>query len=139
MVRPNLQERIEQLLEQRLLIMDGAMGTMLQRLRLTERDFRGERFAEHPQDLLGNNDLLSLTRPDAVRSVHDAYLLSGADIIETNTFTATSVAQADYQLQHLAYEINLASARIAREAADALRRRCHRPDEPGAVDLAARR
>jgi 5-methyltetrahydrofolate--homocysteine methyltransferase len=107
------------LLAQRIVVLDGAMGTMLQRLRLSESDFRGERFASHAVDLKGNNELLSLTRPDIVREVHDAYLAAGADIVETNTFGATSIAQADYRLADLARELNVAAARIARQAADA--------------------
>jgi len=107
------------LLRQRIVVIDGAMGTMIQRHKLTEADFRGERFADHPKDLKGNNDLLSITRPDVIRSIHDAYLAAGADIIETNTFGATSIAQEDYGLAGLAREMNQASARIARAAADA--------------------
>ena len=107
------------LLQQSIAIIDGAMGTMIQRYRLSEADFRGERFADHPKDLKGNNDLLQLTRPDVVRAIHDAYLAAGADIIETNTFGATSVAQEDYGLAHAARDINLAAAQIARQAADA--------------------
>ena len=107
------------LLRQRIVVIDGAMGTMIQRHKLTEADFRGERFADHPKDLKGNNDLLSITRPDVIRGIHDAYLAAGADIIETNTFGATSIAQEDYGLAGLAREMNQASARIARTAADA--------------------
>ena len=107
------------LLAQRIAIIDGAMGTMVQQHRLSEADFRGARFADHPKDLKGNNDLLPLTRPDIIRAIHDAYLDAGADIIETNTFGATSIAQDDYGLGHLAHEMNLAAARIARAAADA--------------------
>jgi 5-methyltetrahydrofolate--homocysteine methyltransferase len=107
------------LLRQRIVVIDGAMGTMLQRFRLSEADFRGERFGAHPRDLKGNNDLLSLTRPDVVRQIHDAYLAAGADLIETNTFGATSIAQADYGLATVARELNLAAARLARAAADA--------------------
>jgi 5-methyltetrahydrofolate--homocysteine methyltransferase len=107
------------LLRQRIVIIDGAMGTMIQRLRLTEADFRGARLADHPLDLKGNNDLLVLTRPDVVRDIHAAYLGAGADIVETNTFGATSIAQADYALAPLAREMNLAAARLARAAADA--------------------
>jgi 5-methyltetrahydrofolate--homocysteine methyltransferase len=91
---------------------------MLQRLQLTEADFRGARFADHPRDLRGNNDLLSLTKPEAVRAVHSAYLEAGADIVETNSFTSTAIAQADYGLAHLARELNAAAARLARDAAD---------------------
>ncbi len=108
------------LLAERIVIIDGAMGTMIQRHRLCEADFRGVRFADHARDLKGNNDLLVLTRPDVVRAIHDAYLAAGADIIETNTFGATSIAQADYALAHVAREMNVAAARLAREAADAV-------------------
>ena len=110
--------RLRELLAQRILLLDGAMGTMIQSLRLSEAEFRGARFADHPVDLRGNNDLLVLTRPDLVRNIHDQYLQAGADIIETNTFGATSIAQEDYRLAHLAYDINVAAARIARDAAD---------------------
>ncbi|MDP6946063.1 MAG: homocysteine S-methyltransferase family protein, partial [Myxococcota bacterium] len=95
------------------------MGTMIQREGLEEADYRGERLAQHPSDLKGNNDLLSLTRPDVIRGIHEAYLDAGADVIETNTFNATTISQADYGLEHLARELNQASARLAREAADA--------------------
>jgi 5-methyltetrahydrofolate--homocysteine methyltransferase len=108
------------LLARRIVIIDGAMGTLLQRHRLAEADFRGARLADHPTDLRGNNDLLVLTRPDVVRAVHDAYLAAGADIVETNTFGATSVAQSDYGLAHLAREMNVAAARLARAAVDAV-------------------
>ncbi len=111
-------ERLPSLLRERILVLDGAMGTMLQRHGFTEADFRGARFADHARDLRGDNDLLSLTRPGAVRDVHAAYLAAGADIITTNTFTATRIAQADYGLAELARELNEASARLARAAAD---------------------
>ncbi|HMO44810.1 MAG TPA: homocysteine S-methyltransferase family protein [Rubrivivax sp.] len=107
---------LPELLQQRILIIDGAMGTMIQRCRLTEEAFRGERFKDHPKDLKGNNDLLVLTRPEVVRRIHEQYLAAGADIIETNTFGATSIAQEDYGLGHLAREMNAAAARLAREA-----------------------
>jgi 5-methyltetrahydrofolate--homocysteine methyltransferase len=94
------------LLRERILVLDGTMGTMLQRHRFTEEDFRGARFADHPKDLRGNNDLLCLTRPDAVRAMHAAYLQAGADLVSTNSFTATRIAQADYGLEHRAREIN---------------------------------
>lgn len=100
-------------------IIDGGMGTTLQNDRLTEADYRGERFADHPGQLKGNNELLSLTRPAVIRRVHEAFLEAGAHIIETNTFGATTIAQEDYDLAPIAYELNVASARIAREAADA--------------------
>ena len=112
-------ERLPALLRDRILVLDGAMGTMVQRYRFSEADFRGERFADHPRDVRGNTDLLCLTRPDAVREIHAAYLAAGADIISTNSFTATRIAQADYGMADLAGEINEASARLAREAADA--------------------
>jgi 5-methyltetrahydrofolate--homocysteine methyltransferase len=107
------------ILQQRIAVIDGAMGTMIQRQRLSEADFRGTRFAGHPKDLKGNNDLLVLTRPDLVRSIHEQYLAAGADIVETNTFGATSIAQEDYGLAHLAREMNEAAARLARAACDA--------------------
>ena len=105
-------------LKKRILLLDGAMGSMLQTYRLTEADFRGDQFANHPCDLKGYNDLLCLTQPDIVREIHTSYCSAGADIIETNTFTSTSVSMADYQLEELAYQINAAAARIAREVAD---------------------
>ena len=105
-------------LAHRILVLDGAMGTMIQRYRLTEADYRGARFADLAQDVKGNNELLSLTRPEVIREIHAGYLAAGADLIETNTFGATTIAQADYHLAHLAREMNLASARIAREEAD---------------------
>ena len=111
-------ERLPQLLRERILVLDGAMGTMLQQHRLTEADFRGERFADHPKDVRGNSDLLVLTQPDIVRSIHAAYFAAGADIVSTNSFTATRIAQADYGLSHLARELNETAARLAREAAD---------------------
>jgi 5-methyltetrahydrofolate--homocysteine methyltransferase len=107
------------ILSQRIAIIDGAMGTMIQRHRLTEADFRSPRFADHPKDLKGNNDLLVLTRPDVIAAIHDQYRAAGADLIETNTFGATSIAQEDYGLAHLAREMNVAAARVARQAADA--------------------
>lgn len=110
---------IRQELDRRILIIDGAMGTMIQRYRLGENDFRGTRFAAWHKDLRGNNDLLSITRPDIIEEIHRQYLQAGADIIETNTFSSTSIAQSDYDMQDLAYELNVASARCARHAADA--------------------
>ena len=109
---------LPEILRQRLLILDGAMGTMIQRYPLTEEDFRGARFADHPKPLRGNNDLLSLTRPDIIRGIHAEYFAAGADMVETNTFSGTTIAQADYGLEHVVYEINYESARLAREAAD---------------------
>src|SRR5690606_40671410 len=113
------ERRLEELLARRVLVLDGAMGTMLQRHRLDETAFRGERLRDHPAELRGNNDILCITQPGIVRAVHEAYLEAGADIIETNTFNATAVSQRDYRCEHLVREINVAAARIAREAADA--------------------
>ena len=107
---------IESALASRILIIDGAMGTMIQRYKLEEADYRGERFKDWPSDVKGNNDLLSLTRPDIIKNIHLEYLNAGADIIETNTFSSTAIAQADYNMQSLAYELNVASAKIARQA-----------------------
>ena len=106
-------------LRQRILMLDGAMGTMIQRLRLDEAQFRGTRFAELSRDVRGNNELLNLTRPDVIGDIHASYLAAGADLIETNTFGANAIAQADYSLAHLVPEMNQAAARIARKAADA--------------------
>lgn len=106
------------LLTQRIAVLDGAMGTMIQRLRLGEDHYRGERFADFHRDVKGNNELLSLTRPDVIRDIHEGYLAAGADLIETNTFGATTVAQEDYDMAELADEMNLASARLARAACD---------------------
>jgi 5-methyltetrahydrofolate--homocysteine methyltransferase len=114
------------LLDQRIVVLDGAMGTMIQRYKLTEADFRGDRFAAHATDLKGNNELLALVRPDVIREIHKAYLEAGADVVETDTFGATRVAQADYGLQDIAYEMNVAAARLAREACDAV----STPDRP---------
>ena len=117
---------IEQLLRERILILDGAMGTMIQRHKLSEADFRGDRFRDHGHDLKGNNDLLTLTRPDIIADIHRQYFEAGADIIETNTFNSQSISQADYKLDHLAYELNVAAARLARRVADEFEAR-----EPG--------
>ena len=111
--------KLEDLVRRRILILDGAMGTMIQRYNLTEADFRGERFKEIPGLLKGNNDLLCLTRPDIVSDIHHKYLAAGADIIETNSFNATHISQADYHVEHCVRDINLAAARLARQAADA--------------------
>ena len=109
-------KNIRDLLKERILIIDGAMGTMIQRYKLTEADYRGERFKDWPSDLKGNNDLLSLTQPHIVKEIHKQYLEAGADIIETNTFSSTVIAQADYNMQSLAYELNVAAAKCARNA-----------------------
>jgi len=110
---------LARMLDERILILDGAMGTMIQRYDLGEADYRGAYLAGHTHDVKGDNDLLVLTRPEVIRAIHDAYLDAGADIIETNTFNATAIAQADYHLEDRVREINLAAARIARECADA--------------------
>jgi len=114
------------ILKNRIVILDGAMGTMIQRYKLTEADYRGERFKDHPKDLKGNNELLQFTRPDVITEIHEQYLAAGADLIETNTFGATSVAQEDYGLAHVAREMNVAGARLARAACD----KYSTPDKP---------
>ena len=119
---------LHELLSTRILILDGAMGTMIQRHKLTEQDFRGERFASHPRDLKGNSDLLVLTRPDVISSIHHEYLAAGADIIETNTFTSTAIAQADYSVESIVYELNVQGAGLARAAASDWSART--PDRP---------
>lgn len=111
-------KKIKSLLEEKILILDGAMGTMIQRHDLSEADFRGERFKDHTHSLKGNNDLLSITRPDIIKEIHRAYFEAGADIAETNTFSSTPIAQADYHLEDAVYDLNFQSAKIAREAAD---------------------
>ena len=119
-------QALPEILKTRIAILDGAMGTMIQRFKLTEADYRGERFKDFPKDIKGNNELLSLTRPDVVRDIHEGYLAAGADLIETNTFGATTIAQADYDMQHLAREMNLQSAKLARAACD----KFSTPDKP---------
>lgn len=109
---------INEILKQRILVLDGAMGTMLQRNQFEEADFRGERFKDFPHPLKGNNDLLSITQPEAVKAVHRAYFEAGADIVETNTFSGTTIGMADYHMQEWVYELNYQSAKIAREVAD---------------------
>ena len=121
-----VETRLRELLARRILILDGAMGTMIQRYKLTEEDYRGPRFADFAHDVKGNNELLSLTRPDVIAEIHAGYLQAGSDIIETNTFGATAIAQGDYRMAELAREMNLASARLAREQAD----RFSTPDKP---------
>ncbi|MFY8096307.1 MAG: homocysteine S-methyltransferase family protein [Flavobacterium sp.] len=110
--------KIQQELKKRILVLDGAMGTMLQRSKFEEADFRGDRFADFPFLLKGNNDLLSITQPEAVKAVHRAYFQAGADIVETNTFSGTTIGMADYHMEDLVYELNYQSAKIAREVAD---------------------
>lgn len=119
---------IRQLLQERILVLDGAMGTMIQRYKLTEKDYRGEIYKDHPLPLQGNNDLLSITQPTIIQEIHAAYLDAGADIVETNTFSGTTIAQADYQLEEAVYRINYESARLARAAADAYSIKT--PDQP---------
>ena len=110
--------KIKDILEERILVLDGAMGTMIQRHKLEEADFRNEYLKDHPKSLKGNNDLLSITRPDIIREIHREYFNAGADIAETNTFSSTTIAQADYGLENLVYDLNFQSAKIAREVAD---------------------
>ncbi|MDM0034962.1 homocysteine S-methyltransferase family protein [Variovorax sp. J22P271] len=128
-MKPVVYTRAQQLpaiLAQRIAILDGAMGTMIQRFRLTEAQYRGERFKDFPRDVKGNNELLSLTRPDVIRDIHEGYLAAGADLIETNTFGATRIAQEDYKMADLAREMNLESAKLARAACD----KFSTPDKP---------
>ncbi|MGE5440828.1 MAG: methionine synthase [Bacteroidota bacterium] len=120
---PNNFKYISELLKKRILVLDGAMGTMIQRHKLEESDFRGERFKDHPHDLKGNNDLLCLTQPEIIKNIHRAYFEAGSDIVETNTFNSTSISQSDYKTEHLVYELNYAAARLAREAADEFTRK----------------
>jgi len=118
--------QLPELLKQRILVLDGAMGTMIQRYKLGEADYRGTRFAGHPKDLKGNNELLQFTRPDVISEIHEGYLAAGADLIETNTFGATSIAQEDYGLAEVAREMNVAAAKLARAACD----KHSTPDKP---------
>ena len=127
-MRQNRTELLLQAVNSRVLILDGAMGTMIQRYTLTEDDFRTPELKDHPKALKGNNDLLSLSRPDIIRAIHLEYLKAGSDIIETNTFSGTTIAQEDYGLHHLAYAINFESAKLAREVADAYSQTT--PDKP---------
>jgi 5-methyltetrahydrofolate--homocysteine methyltransferase len=122
------QKKIEDILRERILILDGAMGTMIQRHTLEEEDFRGERFKDHTHLLKGNNDLLSITRPDIIKDIHSQYFAAGADIAETNTFSGTTIAQADYHLEHIVYELNFQSAKIAKEVANEFTQR--EPNKP---------
>ncbi len=113
-----VKQQIEDILSKRVMVIDGAMGTMIQRYKLTEEDYRGERFKDWPSDLKGNNDLLSITKPDVIKAIHKEYLDAGADMIETNTFNANAMSLADYGMQDLGYEINFASAKLAKEAVE---------------------
>ena len=119
---------IKEEIKKRILVLDGAMGTMLQAYKFTEEDFRGNRFKDYPSPLQGNNDLLSITQPEAIKEVHAKFLEVGADIIETNTFSSTTIAMADYNMENLVYELNFESAKIAKEVADDFTRRD--PDKP---------
>ncbi|NDH17573.1 MAG: methionine synthase, partial [Opitutae bacterium] len=116
-IRPS-EKDVRDILDKRILILDGAMGTMIQQERLEEEDFRGDLFKKHEGELKGNNDLLSLTRPDVIRRIHQSYFAAGSDLVETNTFSATSIAMADYHLEDVVHDLNVASAKLAREAAD---------------------
>ena len=119
-------QQLPGILAQRIAVLDGAMGTMIQRFKLSEEQYRGERFRDFHKDVKGNNELLSLTRPDVISDIHEGYLAAGADLIETNTFGATSIAQEDYALAHVAREMNVQAARIAKAAAEA----ASTPDKP---------
>ena len=121
-----MNKTIKDILKERILILDGAMGTMIQRYNLKEKDFRGTQFVNSENDLKGNNDLLSITRPEIIKEIHAEYLKAGADIIETNTFSGTTIAQADYKLESAVYDINFQSAKIAKEAA----KEFSTPDKP---------
>src|ERR1022692_1406644 len=116
-------------LEKRILVIDGAMGTMIQRYKLQEKDYRGERFKEWKSDLKGNNDLLVLTQPQIIKEIHKEYLAAGADIIETNTFNAQKISLADYHMENLAYELNFAAAKVAREAIDEFQALSHKSED----------
>ncbi len=113
-----IMQKIEEILKEKILILDGAMGTMIQQYNFTEEDFRGERFKDFPVPLKGNNDLLSITQPEAIKEIHKKYLEAGADIIETNTFSGTTISMADYKMEDLVYELNFESAKIAKEIAN---------------------
>ena len=126
--QPNQETLLRTLLAQRILVLDGAMGTMIQARKLSDAQFRGARFKDHPHDLAGNNDLLVLTQPDVIKQIHLAYLQAGADILETNTFNSTRASQADYHLQEIAYELNKSAASLAREACDEVSAKT--PDQP---------
>ena len=123
----NNTEQLKQLMSERILILDGAMGTMIQSYKLEENDYKGERFAKHPCDLKGNNDLLSLTQPNIIKAIHHAYFEAGADIVETNTFNSTAIAMADYQMEDLVYELNKEGAALARTVADEFEKNTSKP------------
>ncbi|MEO8767032.1 MAG: homocysteine S-methyltransferase family protein, partial [Nitrosospira sp.] len=119
---------LQDLLTHRILMLDGAMGTMIQSYKLNEADYRGSRFADFPHDLKGNNDLLTLTQPQIIHAIHTGYLEAGADIVETNTFNSTSASMSDYHMEDLVYELNFTGAKLAREAAQAMEAKT--PDKP---------
>ena len=121
-------KNIKQEIKKRILVLDGAMGTMLQAYKFSEEDFRGERFKDYSTPLKGNNDLLSITQPQAIKEIHAKYFKAGADIVETNTFSGTSIAMADYQMEDLVYELNYESAKIAKEVANEFTK--NEPDKP---------
>ena len=135
----NVRDVLERALRQRILMLDGAMGTMIQRQQLDESGFRGTRFADHGQDLQGDNDLLVLTQPQIIEQIHSEYLEAGADIIETNTFNGTAIAQADYALEAIVYELNREAARVAKQAASRWSAQTLRFRGPQAHRLAGRR
>ncbi|EEG87394.1 5-methyltetrahydrofolate--homocysteine methyltransferase [Proteus penneri ATCC 35198] len=114
----NIKQQLVEALEKRILVLDGAMGTMIQQYQLTEADYRGERFADWNCDVKGNNDLLVLTQPQIIADIHDAYFQAGADIVETNTFNSTSIAMADYHMESLCFELNEEAAKLAKACAD---------------------
>ena len=127
----NHKKRIKELpnlLKKKILILDGAMGTMIQEENLSEEDFRGKKFIDHPADLYGNNDILSITRPDLISKIHNQFLMAGSNIIETNSFSSTKISQSDYGLEHLSYELNFEGARIARRECDLFEKKF--PEEP---------
>ncbi len=148
LLRPDATQALVDALQARILVLDGAMGTMIQRHTFSEAEYRGERFADWDRDLRGNNDLLTLTQPEAISGIHRAYLEAGSDLVETNTFNAQTISLADYGMEELAYELNLESARLARAECDAMtaadpdrpavRGRRARPDQPHRLDLARR-
>src|SRR5882724_2972502 len=113
---PALSRQLREVLKRRILVLDGAMGTMIQRHKPTEADYRGERFKDHPHELRGNNDLFVLTRPEMIAEIHGLYLAAGSDLIETNTFSSNAIAQADYHLESIVYDLNVAAARLAKRA-----------------------
>jgi 5-methyltetrahydrofolate--homocysteine methyltransferase len=128
MPRANRLETLQRAARERILVIDGAMGTMIQRYELGEGDYRGQRFADHSKDVKGNNDLLVLSQPRVIEEIHELYLAAGADIIETNTFNAQRISMADYHMEELSYELNVAAARLARQAAD--KYSAETPDKP---------